>query len=153
MQVLRRFKADQRGATAMLFGFAALPLIGLAGAAVDYSRASSFQSRMQLAVDATALAIVRAPSGTDVRALQVKGEQYLANTLRSDPTAVLTSTTVTREGSVVKVAAAATMETSLMKVVGIRTMPISASSQATWGASQTKIEVALVLDNTGSMND
>ena len=74
MQVFRRFKADQSGATAMLFGFAALPLVGVAGAAVDYSRAAGYQSRMQLAVDATALAIVRSPSTATERDIQAKGE-------------------------------------------------------------------------------
>ena len=67
MQMLRRFKADQRGTTAVIFGLASLPLIGMAGAAVDYSRAASYQSKMQLAVDATALAIVREPATLTAR--------------------------------------------------------------------------------------
>ena len=152
MQMFRRFKADQSGATAMLFGFAALPLVGMAGAAIDYSRAANHQSRMQLAVDATALAIVRSPSTATQQEIQRKGEQYLASTLRSDPTVSLTSTSIKREGNVVKVAAAATMNTSLIQVLGIKTMPISTYSQATWSSDETKIEVALVLDNTGSMS-
>ncbi len=153
MQMFRRFKADQSGATAMLFGFAALPLVGMAGAAIDYSRAANHQSRMQLAVDATALAIVRSPSTATQQEIQAKGEQYLASTLRSDPTVSLTSTSIKREGNVVKVAAAATMNTSLIQVLGIKTMPISTYSQATWSSDERKIEVALVLDNTGSMDD
>ena len=151
MQMLRRFKADQSGATAMLFGFAALPLLGMAGAAVDYSRAANHQSRMQLAVDATALAIVQSPSNATPQEIQQKGERYLAATLRPDPTVALSSLSVTRAGNVVKVAAAASMNTSLIQVLGIKTMPISTYSQATWGSDETKIEVALVLDNTGSM--
>jgi Flp pilus assembly protein TadG len=153
MQVLRRFKADQRGATAMLFGFAALPLLGCVGAAVDYSRAAAYHSRMQLAVDATALAVVREPAGATARDIQAKGELYLANTLRGEPNTRLTGTSVTRVGNTVTVTAAASMDTVVMKALGIPTMPISAKSEAVWGSGVEKIELALVLDNTGSMAD
>jgi Flp pilus assembly protein TadG len=153
MQVLRRFTADQRGVTAMLFGLAALPILGSVGAAVDYSRAASYHSRMQLGADATAVAIVRSPSSLNGREIQQKGEQYLAATLRSDPTAKLTSVSVTRTGDTVRVAATATMDTAVMRLFGINTMPLSTVAQATWGSEETRIELALVLDNTGSMND
>ncbi|NNM73641.1 vWA domain-containing protein [Enterovirga aerilata] len=152
MRVLRRFKADQQGATAMLFGLAALPLLGAVGAAVDYGRAANYQSRMQLAADATALAIVREPSTLNAREIQQKGELYLTNTLRSEPNTRLGAVSVTRVGNTVTVSAAATMDTALMKAVGIRTMPIGAKSEAVWGSGTEKIEVALVLDNTGSMD-
>jgi Flp pilus assembly protein TadG len=134
----------------MLFGLSALPLVGLAGAAVDYSRAANYQSRMQLAVDATALAIVREPTTLNAREIQQKGEQYLASALRTDVSATLTSVTVTREGRSVKVAAAATMDRTILKVMGRDPMPIGATSQA---SSARKLEVALVLDNTYSMSE
>ncbi|MGA0598092.1 TadE/TadG family type IV pilus assembly protein [Enterovirga sp. CN4-39] len=153
MQVLRRFKADQRGATAMLFGLAALPLMGAVGAAVDYSQAANYHTQMQRAVDATALAIVREPATLSAREIQQKGEQYLAATLRGGPATRLDSVSVTRVGNTVKVATAATMDTSIMKVLGIRTVPVSARSEAVWGTGTEKVEVALVLDNTWSMND
>ncbi len=150
MQMFRRFKTDQRGATAMLFGFTALPLLGVVGAAVDYSRAANYHSRMQLAVDATALAIVREPTSLNTRDIQQKGEAYLSNALRADPSATLSSVSVTRDGKVVRVAAAATMDRSIMRVLGLQPMPITANSQA---SSARRLEVALVLDNTYSMSE
>jgi Flp pilus assembly protein TadG len=151
MQMFRRFKTDQRGATAMLFGFTALPLLGVVGAAVDYSRAANYHSRMQLAVDATALAIVREPASLNSREIQQKGEAYLSNALRADPSANVSSVSVTRDGKVVRVAAAATMDRSIMRVLGLQPMPITANSQATSGTQ--RLEVALVLDNTWSMSN
>jgi hypothetical protein len=105
---------------------------------------------MQLAVDATALAIVREPTTLNAREIQQRGEQYLASALRTDVSATLTSVTVTREGRSVKVAAAATMDRTILKVMGRDPMPIGATSQA---SSARKLEVALVLDNTYSMSE
>lgn len=150
MQVLRRFKADQRGATAMLFGLTALPLLGIVGAAVDYSRAANFQSRMQLAVDATALSIVREPPSLTAREIQARGELYLTNALRADATAQVGSVSVTRNGKLVQVAASATMDRSITRLLGLEPMPISANSHA---SSSRRLEIALVLDNTYSMSE
>jgi hypothetical protein len=41
------------------------------------------------------------------------------------------------------------MPTVLMKLAGINTVPVSTTSTVVWG--QTKLWVALVLDNSGSM--
>jgi hypothetical protein len=48
--------SDRRGNVGMIFGLAAIPLIGAAGLAVDYSRASQVRAELQEAVDAAALA-------------------------------------------------------------------------------------------------
>ena len=55
MKLLYRFKRDTRGSTALIFGLSLVPLIGFAGAAIDYSRASSFRAAMQKAADAAAM--------------------------------------------------------------------------------------------------
>jgi len=58
MQFLKRFRKDERGATALIFGLTLVPLMGFAGAAVDYSRASSSRAAMQKAADAAAMQMV-----------------------------------------------------------------------------------------------
>lgn len=52
----RRFRADRSGNALPFFALSLLPLIGFMAAAVDYSRASSDQTRMQAALDAGVLA-------------------------------------------------------------------------------------------------
>ncbi len=154
MRVMRRFGTDRAGSTAILFGLTLLPLMGAVGAAVDYSRAASFHSRAQLAVDGAALAIVREPDTLTPAEIQAKGETYVRDTIGHmlDPArgATLGTVTTTREGRVVKVALAATMKPSIMQVLGVNAMPVTANAQATWGS---RLELALVLDNTGSMDD
>src|SRR5947209_4132064 len=48
--VLRRFLKDRRGNVAPMFALAVLPIIGLTGAAVDYSRANSTKVSLQAAL-------------------------------------------------------------------------------------------------------
>src|SRR3954469_24944978 len=54
-----RFLADQHGGVAPIFALALVPMIGLAGAAVDYSRASAARTAMQASLDATTLMIAK----------------------------------------------------------------------------------------------
>lgn len=59
MRIVRRLMADRSGVTAVIFGLAAVPLVALVGAAVDYSRATGAQTAIQRAADATALRLAR----------------------------------------------------------------------------------------------
>jgi len=64
--VIRRFWRARNGSVAIVFALAALPLIGLLGSAVDFTRASVQQARLQAASDAAVLAgIVAAKAELD----------------------------------------------------------------------------------------
>ena len=56
----------------------------------------------------------------------------------------------TTNGSQLVLTGTATVQTSFMSIFGIDTVNIAASTTATWG--NTRLRVALVLDNTGSMS-
>src|SRR5829696_1794848 len=49
------FRGHEGGNAAMMFGLALVPLVGFIGAALDYSRASDFQTKLHQAADAAAL--------------------------------------------------------------------------------------------------
>lgn len=53
--VLERFRGDDSGAVAILFGIAALPVMLGVGAAIDYSSVVQTQSKLQAAADAGVL--------------------------------------------------------------------------------------------------
>lgn len=149
MRLIRRFKTDKSGATAMVFGLSLLPLMGFVGAAVDYSRAADIHSRLQKSVDAAALVLVRTPLGTLQRDLdRLAGGAFAAN-FKSDPAVSLDPLTVRRQGKVITVAASGRMQTAITTVIGIDSMNLDASTSVTSGGN--RIEIALVLDNTGSM--
>jgi Flp pilus assembly protein TadG len=147
----RVFAGASRGNTTITFALAFIPLIGLVGAAVDYSRANSMRTQMQAATDTTALAISNnAPNQTASDLNTAANSYFKALFTRTDATNLQVNATYTgTNGSAVVVTATASMKTNIMGLLGFHTIPLSASTTTSWGSA--KLRVALVLDNTGSM--
>jgi Flp pilus assembly protein TadG len=150
MKTLREFHDSENGATAVIFGLALLPLMIALGAAIDYTRAANVRASMQRGVDAAAIVVARDSASLSTTAAETRGRDFFAaNFGKSDAT--LAPLTVTRDSKTVRVAAAGTVPTAFMQIVGINAIPISSEAVVNWGSR--KIELALVLDNTGSMKD
>ncbi len=151
MSILKRFRTEERGATAMIFGLALVPVVGFAGSAVDYARGSAARAELQQAVDATALALVRDAGALNEAELQRKGASLVSAFLKNARGLSTDSITVQKNAKTIKVAASGRIKTSFMGLAGIDTLPIASEAQSAWGSN--RIELALVLDNTGSMNE
>jgi Flp pilus assembly protein TadG len=164
-----RFGAANQGNVAVIFAIAALPMLTLVGAAIDYSRANAARSSMQAALDSTALMLskdlssgVISPSSTQAQ-LSAQALAYFtglytnpdAKANSADPTdvpvisAIYTPTTST--GSTILVTGAGSIQTDFMNIIGFPRMNFNTTSTTTWG--NVKMRVALALDNTGSMAD
>ena len=63
----------------------------------------------------------------------------------------MNATYTNTNGNQVVVTATANVKTNFMNLMGFSTMQVAADSQVKWG--NTRLRVALVLDNTGSMAD
>ncbi|MEZ5872741.1 MAG: pilus assembly protein TadG-related protein [Nitratireductor sp.] len=88
-QQIRSFVADRRGNFAIIFGLSLVPVIGLAGAAVDYSRILRAESKLQSASDAAALAA--ASSGSDINDMRRIAASFLeSNAPEMNPVAETT---------------------------------------------------------------
>lgn len=148
--LFRRFLGDQRGNFAIMFALASIPIIMAAGAAVDISRAYVVETRLKAALDAAALA-VGGVTGKSNAELQIIAQNYFNANYPADKMGVPGTVTVTQSGNVVSLTVAADLPTSLMGIAGIDTLDIVAESQVT--RMGKKLEVALVLDNTGSMDN
>ena len=74
--VLRRFLKDRRGNVAPMFALAVLPIIGLTGAAIDYSRANSIKISLQAALDSTSLAMAKLAPTLTAAQLQTQANAY-----------------------------------------------------------------------------
>ncbi len=149
--LLHRFKGNNRGNVAVIFALATLPIIGFVGAAVDYSAANAAKASMQAALDSTALMLAKyAPSHTGAE-IQDRASKYFKAVFDS-PLAkdVALTATYTSSNSQILVHGSAEVPTSFMSIMGIHDVVISGSSTSTWGT--TRLRVALVLDNTGSMS-
>ncbi|HEY1541907.1 MAG TPA: pilus assembly protein TadG-related protein, partial [Xanthobacteraceae bacterium] len=72
----RVFAGASRGNTTITFALAFIPLIGLVGAAIDYSRANSMRTQMQAATDTTALAISNSAPNQTATDLNTAANSY-----------------------------------------------------------------------------
>lgn len=146
--ILARLGRDPRGSVALMFALAAMVLIGAVGAAMDYSRAASIQSSLQRAVDGAALLAAKNNEQMSATPMtDASATDYLRKTFASDKVGDL-SAKVTFFADSVRVQASVAVPTTLMGVLGITSMPVAVSSEALFNR---RVEVILVLDNTGSM--
>ncbi|PSO14682.1 pilus assembly protein [Bradyrhizobium sp. MOS003] len=151
-----RFAAAEQGNIAVIFAIALVPVLSFVGAAIDYSRAAQARASMQSALDSTALMLSRDLSAGTITTSQISSKaQTYFNALFTN-TATLPSVSVgatynasTSIGSTIQLTGTGTYTTSFMKIAGFPTLGIDTSSTSAWGL--TRMRVALVLDNTGSM--
>ncbi|MEA2880318.1 MAG: hypothetical protein QOF14_5514 [Hyphomicrobiales bacterium] len=149
--LLSRFMTDRRGGVAPMFALAIIPVIGLTGAAIDYSRANSVRVGMQSAIDATALAMAKLAPTLTPSQLQTQTNVYF-QAMFNHPEAkniVITPSYTTTGGSQLTIAVSGSMDTTFMNVMGYSSLNIGSTSTVKWG--NNRLRVALVLDNTGSM--
>src|SRR6476620_1877367 len=149
--LLSRFLRAREGNVATMFAIAVIPVIGLVGAAVDYSRAASVRTGMQSAIDATALAMAKLAPGLTQSELQTKADAYF-HAMFTHPEAknlVITPNYTTAGGSQLTMTVSGSVDTSFMNIMGFSSLAIGSTSTVKWG--NQRVRVALVLDNTGSM--
>ncbi len=142
---------DKRGVALVLFVIVMTPILILIAVAIDLSQFLVMKQQLQAAADAAALTIGKNPSLSDEQATSQAQAYIAANYPAAKSIGTLTSVSVTRPtNTTVNVTAQALMNTSFLQVAGYNTLPVTVNSQTT--IAQNKMEVVLVLDNTGSMN-
>ena len=145
---LRRAFRDERGAIAPMFAVLLVPMVIAAGVGVDVARAMSSRNNLQDALDTVALALAHLPPNTPQATLNSKANAWL-NANLTDGNLGTVNMTVTQTTGQLVLTASSTVKTTLTGLAGVSTIPVQAASTAKWGL--THVEIALVLDNTGSM--
>jgi Flp pilus assembly protein TadG len=140
---------DDRGNVAIVVALAMGPICVAGLGAADLARATSAKVQLQDALDAAALSAARTPSTTDSQ-LQAAGERFLRQNLKLSQDFRLKSSSFTF-GDNGRVVASAEVDVNpfLAGLVTGGAMAIRAASEVV--RADMKVEVALVLDNTGSM--
>ena len=146
--LVTRFQRDEKGNIAILFGLSLVPALLLMGAAIDYTRSSEEHTRLQSAVDATALMLAHEPKNTAPAILQAKGQKAFAANFSPNGGGPVPTISVSLNPKNVTVSAHSDVSTSLLKIGGQNAVDVGATSVV---AYKKNIELALVLDNTGSM--
>jgi Flp pilus assembly protein TadG len=149
----RALRSDQGGNVLVTFALTIVPIIGFVGVAIDYSRANSAKAAMQAAIDSTALFLSKDAQTATSEQLSQKADGYFkALFTRTDVTNIaITPTLTTAAGTfTLNLTGSGTVATMLTNVIGVDKLTINATSQVLWGIK--KLELALALDNTGSMS-
>lgn len=154
MMLFKRFWRNRDGGVSPMLAIAALPLFGAVGAAIDYGRIASFRTEMQSALDATALMLSKEAQGMSGADIGTKASAYFT-ALFTNPQA--TNVQITQQFSSpqagnfsLKITGSATANTIFANLFGQSSVTFSASTEVLWGIK--KLNLALVLDNTGSMS-
>jgi Flp pilus assembly protein TadG len=150
---LARLRKDHRASVAPVFAIAAIPILALMGTAVDYGRANAARTEMQAALDAAALTLPKEAVGFTQDQLNDKATKYFnasfANGDAKNMTVVPVLTPIQTGGFLLTVTANGSVDMRFMGVFGQPSLAIGSSTEVKWGIK--RLELALVLDNTGSM--
>ncbi|MCW5760146.1 MAG: VWA domain-containing protein, partial [Phenylobacterium sp.] len=148
---LRRLVRDKRGNVAIVAALSMGPICVAGLGAIDLARGTSAKSQLQDALDAAALGAARSSATTDAE-LKVVGDRFLNQNLKlgSDFRLAQSSFTFGANGRVVA-SARVDVTPFIAGILNDGAMHIGASSEVV--RAEMKVEIALVLDNTGSMNE
>lgn len=169
----QQFSRDNRGNVAMLFGLMAVPVMGLIGLSIDYGRAVKAQHEMQALLDGAAVAAAAEYSKTGdagaaterlrstvAEGLRKQNLNLLPQPVEGEPApklsdqlhaALLENAEFDTGTSTVHPKLSARIQTTITSIIGQDYFDVEATSTA--GLAGKKLELAMMLDITGSMCD
>ena len=152
MSTFERLK-DKRGQVSILFGLILIPMVAVAGFAVDFQQTVKRKNKVQLFMDSAFLAAARVKqTGATDYEVKLSVQQFIdpqiANLtgLLCDPALEQ----VTANSEEIEASVECEQDTALMKIVGQKSMPFTVVSGSEYGID--KIDVAFMFDVSGSMN-
>jgi len=143
-------RLSKRGSIAIWLAVSFIPLVVAVGIAVDVTRAYIVKVHLEAALDDAGLAVA-ATTNSSVN-LQTRLNQYFYGNFVSTQIGVPTTVTMSspsNNSNVINLNATATLQPLFMQIMGNGQLTVAGYSQVT--KEPTGLEVALVLDNTDSM--
>jgi Flp pilus assembly protein TadG len=149
-----RFLRNSDGGAAPFLALSLIPLMGVTGAAIDYSRANATKVAMQAALDSTGLILSKRADTMAAADLESTANAiFLAQFNRPEAQNVTISQQFAsaQQGSFsLKLTGTATVPTRFATLIGTSELTVSATTEIIWGIK--RLNLALALDNTGSMS-
>ena len=146
---LAAFPAAGQGNVVILFAFLSLPLLGFTGAAIDYGMATRLETKLQAATDATALALCQTPNATATTVLQAQANTMMAGYMGQ--TVTVDALGVSSNPRQITLTTHIPYPAFFGKITRVNGMRPHATARCATPLPKT-FEIALVLDNTGSMS-
>lgn len=149
---LRRFAADRRGATAMIFALTLVPMMGMIAAAIDYSDYLKTTAQVQSQIDAAVLAASSASSPGMPR--DQAAQKFFDQTPKPKGVTVL-SRAFTYDAATGKVSGTATIAKPMIMatVAGMKMQATVEAGAVPKGTSIRALDLAFCIDSTGSMQN
>lgn len=150
---IRNFWADRRGNVAMIFGIVMIPIIGVAGFAIDAQLTFAQKNKVQYAIDSATLAGARMLQTTSNEQKVLKHARAYFESITADMGNGLWcdnfSIKIMGEEEV-EASVDCFQPTTLSRILGKEQLQFSVTSTAVYGIG--KLDVAFVFDVSGSMN-
>ncbi|MDF2970070.1 MAG: hypothetical protein K0R61_520 [Microvirga sp.] len=151
-KLLWSFAGNREGNVAMMFGLGAFAILGASAIAFDYSAATDRQTKMHAALDAAVLnAAKRAPELSDDELRAIINRQVKSRLIGDGLRDLDVRVSIDRANSTLTGEVTGNVPMQFAGIVGKQALPLSSASQVNWATQD--VEIALVLDNTGSMNE
>ena len=150
LRLARRISCKANGNVIVMFAVGAIPIMVAAGMAIDVARAYATKVRLGAALDDAGLAV--ASSDPTQINLQSRLNQYFYGNFGSGGIGTAVSVNMSADpdnSQAIDVTATATVPTLMMQIAGFGNITVAASAQVL--KQPINLEVAFVLDNTGSM--
>lgn len=165
-QRLVSFCRDRSGAILPMYAFFSIVIVGVAGAALDFGRATRVKARINAAADAATMAAVRAAtdignanpsiSKSEVASqAEAIGRKYLTTNLSQGVDANMGDVALKvsfKDGAwTASIDYKANITTTLTSILGFSTIDVSGSSGSSIKPGFAALDIAMCVDSTGSM--
>lgn len=147
MEIFTRLIHDKRGVLAVMFGMTFPVIVAAMGLGYDLAQGYMVRSRLAHALDAAGLAVAGS-TGTNTE-LEARFNAFMNANYSSDEIGRITNLQFTKSGNDITVQGTVAVDTAFMKWFGKD--EIQVYGQTKIHREIQGVEVALVLDNTGSM--
>jgi Flp pilus assembly protein TadG len=149
MKPFKRMLKDDSGNIAIMMGYLAPVMLLAVGSVTDFQRAMEAKAAVQVALDAATLYAAQLPD-TQNAVIKSKTQAFFDQNFLHDASIVVKSYNPTNGGDHILGKAQIEVNTYFSKFVGLNTLVADVESKVF--KSGINLEVAMVLDNTGSMN-
>lgn len=147
---LLRCLKEEGGNAAIIFALSAIPITFAAGTAIDYGRASTLRAKLQAVTDSVTLSLCKMPAATSTATLQSTAQANIQSYFPSTTTITVDPLQITSNPRQITATSHASYATLIARIGRIDAIPLTSS--ATCSAQETYFEIALSVDNTGSMS-
>lgn len=149
----KEFGRDCRANAAMIFALSLIPVLSVAGFAIDHNRHVTAQHKLQTALDLAALATAKRMSEVDLsdEEMDQAARDFFASQFVTMGGLELDPIDADLVNSELVLKAAGSLDTSIMAITGRKTLPLSAATTVVYNVQQP-VELALVVDTSGSMS-